>query len=135
MMPTGTSLLLHSPCTAYGVPSSAADSRQSRLLPNDWGVRPGPSLLHGSPGSHAVPAGPPVAALAGRTHFLKSHLLGTPPSLCGSHGIQHPPMGKCLPESCACCLAAPGVQDNPQGKGAVVHVQPSPTHPRSCWLG
>lgn len=99
-MPIGTSLLLRAPGPAPLAPGSAADSRQSRLLSNDREVRPGPSPLPGSPRSHAVPAGPPAAAPVGRTHFLKSHLLGTLPRLRGGHGIRRvPPPGMCLPES------------------------------------
>lgn len=102
-MPIGTSLLLRSPGPASPAPSSAADSRQSRLLSNDQEVRPGPSPFPGSPRSHAVPAGPPVAAPSGRTHFLKSHLLGTPPrtstaATASDIPTPHPP-GVCLPES------------------------------------
>lgn len=70
-------------------------------------------------------------APAGRTHFLKSHLLGTPPSLCGGHGIRlPPPPGMCLPECHTFAWLLPRrhcwVRDNPQDKGAVVHMQPPP---------
>lgn len=65
-----------------------------------WAVRPGPSLLRVSPRSHAVPAGPPAAAPAGHTHFLKSHLLGNTPSFCAEVTASDiPPPGMCLPES------------------------------------
>jgi len=98
---------LSRPC--FPAPSSAADSRQSCLLPHDWGVRPEPSPLRGSPRSHTVPAGPPVAG-TGETHPLPKE---SPPGNTAEpprrprHPTSPPPRACACLKSHACRLAAP----------------------------
>ena len=94
-MLTGTSLLLRSP--------GPASLRPALLLTH---VRAAFSLMTGGSGQSPArsvallaptqfPLGLPWLAPASRTHFLKSHLLGTPPSLHGGHGTRHhPPPGR-----------------------------------------